>query len=274
MGGGALLFLALAGAFLLLSRFYGMVIGRWGYTLSIVGDDIHLRYGMLDVRQLTIPRRRVQQVTVVDNPLRRALGVASLTMHSAAGPGGGGNEGTTRFEVPLLERADVDGFLAAMMGTAAWYQPSLEHRPASARRRAVLRRCVLLALFAVLPAIAWFPIGTLAFVVTVLGVPWGLVAHDRAGHGRTGSLVVFSRGVLHHLLELVPTSRVQSARTDTNPLQRANGLATLHVDIAGDRKAPRLYDMDAATAAALVGALPRVSSPGASAERRMRGPTR
>jgi uncharacterized membrane protein YdbT with pleckstrin-like domain len=155
----------------------------------------------------------------------------------------------------------------AVMGTEGWRQPELTHRPSSAKRRAIVRRGGALALLAVLPAIAWFPWGTAALALSALGLPWGIVAHRRAGHARTPSLVVFSRGVLHHLVELVPTSRVQSARTESNPLQRSSGLATLHVDVAGDRKAPRLYDMDATTAVTMLREVPRVSSPTTSAAR-------
>lgn len=262
LGGG--LALTFVGGVLLVTHVVRSVIGHWGYALGVTGDDVHVRFGLFDVRQLTIPRRRVQQITIVDNPVRSALGVVSLTMHSAAGVGGGDREGATRFEVPLLDRSDVDAFLSSMMGSAGWQPPTFERRPPRAKRRAVVRRIALLAALAVVPAIAIFPIGLLAFGVSALGVPWGLAAHRRAGHGRSSTLIAFSRGALHHLVELVPVARIQSCRTDTNPMQRINGLSTLHVDIAGDRSSPRLYDMQGSTAEALMVVLPRVSSSAAA----------
>jgi len=259
---GTWLALTVLGGALLVVHIVRSVVVHWNYSLEVADDDVHLRFGLFDVRQLTIPRRRVQQVTIVDNPARRALGVVSLTMHSAAGPGGGDRDGATRFEVPLLDRRDIDGFLSSMMGSEAWRPPTFEKRPPRAQRRAVVRRIVLLALLAIVPAIALFPLGLVALAVCALGVPWGLAAHARAGHGRSTTLVAFSRGVVHHLIELVPVGRIQSCRIRTSPLQRLavrqnRQLATLHVDIAGDRNSPRLYDMRGATAEALMVALPR-----------------
>jgi putative membrane protein len=250
----------LAFAALVLGQLYSTVVGQHGYTIGVQGDDLYLRYGLFEVRQLTIPRRRVQQITVVDNPLRRLLGAVSITLHSAAGLGGG-QGGATRFEVPLLPRHRVGTFLGELMGDAQlWRAPPLTPRPHAALRRAVVRRTVVLAA-AVAPAtLAFFPWGLAALAVAALGVPWGRVAHRRAGHAATPVLVVFARGVLHHRLELVPLPRVQSCRTAANPLQRISRLATLHVDVAGDPHAPRLYDLDAATADALLQRLPTPSS--------------
>jgi putative membrane protein len=62
------------------------VLTQYGYTLSEQGDDLHLRFGLLQVRNLTIPRRRVQHLTVIDNPVRRAIGLVGVQLHSAAPP--------------------------------------------------------------------------------------------------------------------------------------------------------------------------------------------
>jgi putative membrane protein len=249
---------SVAVVFLVGGRLYGSVVGQHGFTLGVQGDDLHLRYGLLEVRQLTIPRWRVQQITVVDNPLRRVLGIVSLTLHSAAGLGGGGQGGSTRFEVPLLPRDRLDDFLGELMGDAElWRAPSLTARPAAAHRRAMVRRGLLLVVAVAPLALAFFPWGLAALAVATVAAPWGRVAHRRAGHAATATLVVFARGVLHHRLELVPLRRVQSCRTAANPLQRRFRLATLHVDVAGDPSAPRLYDMDGPTADALLHRLPR-----------------
>jgi putative membrane protein len=246
----------LALAALVLGRLYSTVVGQHGFTIGVQGDDLHLRYGLFEVRQLTVPRRRVQQITVVDNPLRRLLGAVSITLHSAAGLGGG-QGGATRFEVPLLPSDRVGTFLGELMGDPQlWRSSPLTPRPTAAHRRAVVRRAALLLAALAPVAIAFFPWGLAALAVAALGVPWGRVAHRRAGHAATSGLVVLGRGVLHHRLELVPLGRVQSCRTVANPLQRVSRLATLHVDVAGDPHAPRLYDLDAPTADALLHRLP------------------
>lgn len=236
------------------------LIGLYGYTLSEQGDDLHARFGLLDVRNLTIPRWRVQHVTIVDNPLRRMLGIVSITLHSAAATGVeetsgsssasmllGASQTQAAFEIPILNRADLDGFLHALMG-GDWHVPTLTPRPPAARRRAIVRRVGALALIVVGPAFALPPGSLLLLAVPLLGIPWGLWAHQRAGYAEAPEVLVLARGVFHHRIELVPYTKVQSSFTVQNPMQRLSSLRTLHVNVAGSSADPRLSDMSAEAA--------------------------
>jgi putative membrane protein len=233
------------------------VIGQYGFRVALAGDDIHLRYGLFETRNLTVPRRRVQQVTVVDNPLRRMLGLVEVHLHTAAAPGG---EGTTRFVIPILGADEVDGLLRTLMGDDRWRIPALTPRPATARRRAIVRRTALVLALVVVPAIVLRPLGVLLLALGGLGVLWGIAAHRRAGHGRSRTIVALAHGVLHHRLDLVPVDRVQSGRTTQTIFQRRVGLATVLLDVAGARQAPDLWDLDLDTASALRRDVPRVEA--------------
>lgn len=271
------------GAFLVLAIALGIGLGVWvalvavvvlnqvltqyGYTLSEQGDDLHLRFGLLQVRNLTIPRRRVQHLTVIDNPVRRALGLVGVQLHSAAPPDRertafGAAIGQVRFDIPVVGRADLDELLHALMG-GDWHIPELTPRPRAARRRAVIRRVGILALVLVIPACAFLP-GSLALLglAMVLGVPWGLLAHRRAGYADVAELAVLARGVLHHRVDLVPHSRLQSTSTLQNPMQRLSHLRTLHLNVAGRSADPRLSDLPDDAALTLARALPRRSVAG------------
>ncbi len=243
----------------------GQIVQKYGFTVTLRGDDLHLRYGLFEVRELTVPRRRVQQLTIIDNPVRRAFGLASLRLHSATS--GGGPQATT-FDIPLVDTAGLDQFLHTLMGTTMWQVPTLTPRNDRAKARAITRRVGMIALALVVPAVMLRPNGPALLLLALLGIPWGLVAHARAGHGRTSAVVVFSHGALDHRIDLVPVDRIQSCRVLTSPFQRRAKLATLHADVAAARRAPNLYDMDDATARDLVHVLPRLSSPTAAVDQR------
>ena len=235
------------------------ILNHYGFAVSLAGEDIHLRYGLLETRNLTVPRRRVQQITLVDNPLRRVAGLVELHLHTAAAPGAG--ETTTKFTIPVLAAADVDDLLHTLMGDDRWRVPTLTPRSSVARHRAVARRVAAVLAITIVPAIVLRPVGLILVALALLGIPWADAAHRSAGRGTTGTVVALAHGVLHHRVDLVPVDRIQSARTTRSIFQRRVGLSTLHLDIAGSAHAPYLWDLDADPAATLRRDLPRRSAP-------------
>jgi putative membrane protein len=219
------------------------LLGDWAWTASEHGDDLRVRRGLLELRTQSLPRRRIQRITVIDNPLRRWLGVTSVVLHTAATPGSGH---VTTVRVPLVRRSELDAFLRSVMGYT-WALPRLLPRSPRARLRAVIRRVAVLGLafvgpVTVRPGVAW-----VLAPLALLGIPWGLVAHRRAGLAVTDERVILASGVLHHRIDIAPRNRIQSTRTSSSPFQRQAGLVTLHVDLAGRglrRLSAHLFDVD------------------------------
>ena len=180
-----------------------------GLTVSVSEDDLRVDYGALEKQHLSVPRRRVQQVSISDNPLRRALGIVDVTLHSAAAPGG---EHASHLTVIAFPREEVGRFLAFLMQDPEWHAPRLQPRTRTAHRRAIVRRAALLCVPAVVAAIAFFPEGLLSLALSAgAGYAWGTVAHRRAGHAITDAITVFAAGAISHRVHVIPRRRVQSA---------------------------------------------------------------
>jgi len=247
VAGGLITFVLLL--FIVAQTLIGTVIRHWGFALSHQGDDLHLRFGLTDQRHLTVPRRRIQHVEVIDNPLRRIFGLVDLHLHSAASTNGAGEgKASTKFEIPVLRRADLAIVLPLLLGDPHWHIPDLTPRPPAARGRAIRRRVLALVVAASLPAITFRPAGLALFLLALAGIPWGLAAHRRAGSAVTPSVAVLGHGVLHHRIVIVPRPKIQSARTTSSPFQRTAGLQTVHLDVARSLVAPHLFDVDTAMA--------------------------
>lgn len=242
--GLALLFVLAGAGTLALFGAAGAVLQAWGYDLSTAGDDLHVEQGLIDRRQHTMPRHRLQHARVLDNPVRHALRTKSLQLRSAATPGRG-DEQQAFIDVPLVRSAEAGNVLVAAMGTELFRPPPLAPRPPAARGRALRRRTTVTVVLAVTIAGIWWPTGIVALPLALLGVPWGVIAHRRAGFALDGPVLAVASGAIVHRLELVPTARLQSVRTTTNPLQRRVGLASVHLDVAGTRSAPGLADLSA-----------------------------
>jgi putative membrane protein len=251
LGGAAIAAIVLLVATAIVAAGHLLTYAR--FRVSVAAEDLKIDYGLLEVQHLTLPRARVQHVSIIDNPIRRALGLLSITVHSAAIPGA---EHETSFTIVALPRARLSELLAFVVPQphASPLLPELAPRPPAARRRAVVRRSLIIALPAIAVAVAWFPVGVVSLLASSLGVPWGRLAHRRAGHAVTDTIAVVSAGAVAHRVEIVPIARVQSSRTRQSPLQRRVDLASFSLDVAGG--APALYDMDLTIAARLRATIP------------------
>lgn len=240
----------------------------WDLTVEVTGDDLRLRHGLFQVRSLSMPRGRVQHVSVTATPLQRMFGFVGVTLHSATplvanGANGGDAPGPPAFSVPFVRETELPAVLERLLGPG-WIVPALTPRSAAARRRGIKRRTALLAIIS-LSAMATGPGAALLVVaMAAVGALWGVAAHRRAGWARAGNLVVFAHGVLVQRTELVPATRVQSARVTASVFQRRAGLATAHLDVAG-RSAPHLYDLERSVADELAAGAPFGFARGVSA---------
>ncbi|MET0901757.1 MAG: PH domain-containing protein [Acidimicrobiales bacterium] len=231
----------------------GAVLSGWAFDLTASDDDLHVTQGLLDRRQHTMPRHRLQHVRVTDNPLRRALGIVGVDLFSAATPGRSDQQ-QTAISIPLVRREALGDVLVRCMGSERWRPPELQPRTRLARRRAIVRRAALTVGLTVPVVFFLLPAGVVLAPLALIGIPWGALAHRRAGSQLDGDVLVVASGVLLHHLELVPVERIQSRRTTASPFQRRLGLATLRLDVAGSgrgRGAPGLGDLVADRAGAV-----------------------
>jgi putative membrane protein len=238
------------------------MVQSWDYELSASGEDLHLSHGLLDRRQHTMPRHRLQHARITDNPLRRRIGTVSVELHSAASPGGGDQQ-QGHLAIPLVRRSLLPDLLVTAMGAERWRPPPVVPRPPAARRRAVVRRTVATTALVLPLAILGWPAGAGVLPLALLGIPWGLLAHARAGSALEGPVLALAAGAVVHHLELIPAERLQSARTAASPLQRRLALTTLHLDVAGGGSllgtaGPHLHDLDGPTATAAMRRAPSV----------------
>lgn len=258
-----------------------------GFTLVRVGDDLVLRRGLLGTRESTVPLRRVQVVRIAANPLRRALGVAQVRIHSAGGSAGGsgggsGRGGDRRAIVPLIAMADVEQLLTDLLPDIASL-PALRPHPPAAAQRALWRRLRGLATWAVPAAIGWTLLATAVRDGADLALPpllrdllvgdvppgaapvWALplgaivllaavqVALARAeyralAHGLGPTVLAARRGALTHVTSVAPLGRSQAATLHRTWFQARRGLASVWAHVAGPGGDVVVVDMDASEA--------------------------
>jgi putative membrane protein len=231
----------------------GTVLVHTGFTLSRSADGkyLHIKRGLLERHESTVPLARIQAIKVVEGVLRQPFGLATLRVESA---GFGAEEGVSAILFPLLPRGEVEGLIRVAAPRFAAPLARLEPLPIHARRRYAVRAALPVLLISALYAIFFFPWGLFALLLALPSALYGLLRYRAAGHGLDGDRLILRFRRLARTTVVVPQSRLQSRGYSVSPLQRRKGLATLKVEVASGSggAAFRLADMRATTALKLV----------------------
>ena len=124
--------LAVAFALLKLFSIAWFVIRFYGYELKLIGNDLRIGCGLLTKVSATVPRARIQFISIHRSWLGRKLGLASIRIETA---GGGGNENENasqsvarRWFVPVLWESQVAGLIEQLRPGIHWTESQFDWR--------------------------------------------------------------------------------------------------------------------------------------------------
>lgn len=246
----ALLFAVMA--FGVITSTLGNLVQFHGFNLRLRGDVLQRRFGLLTTRQKTLPRARIQRVTIEQTWLRRLLGYAVVKADSAGGSRSDGQDTTGGWDVvvPLARTNDAHALLPAML-------PGVERETFSWRRgspKLIARTTaqgVLLAAAAV-PALWWRagPAALWALLAAPLAAVLGVLIWRNLAWARGADFFALQHGVIGRNFACVPTAKVQAVVVRQGLVSQALGLADLTVYVAGGSPT-RIPDLTLADARAL-----------------------
>jgi putative membrane protein len=215
------------------------------FTVRRQGEDLRTEFGLFTRITATIPRPRIQLLSIKESWLMRRFGRVSVQVETAGaavggedGEDGGGKLPKTRWIAPLLPRERVPALLGETLPALAW--GDLEWHPLSARAEGRLRKRSLTV--AVLGSVPFYLANVvLGVVATVLFAVWAWfharwwVRHTAwATDGRT---VAYRSGWWRRKLSVVPFGKMQTVERKTSPFDRRRDMSRLAVDTAGAGRA-------------------------------------
>jgi putative membrane protein len=208
-----------------------------GFVLSEREDVLYRRYGLITTRAQSLPRRKIQRVTIEAPLVRRLCGTASLRADSAgAGASEPGRQSAN------AER-DVIAPLAAV-GRAEDLVPrillGMASEPLPWRRvspRVVVRVFLKGVLLGAAVLAAGLPTVGLPALVGLLALPiaWavGTLLFANLAYARVPGHVAFRWGLVGRYRAFVPLRKVQGIVLRAGPVERLLGLAHVTVFVAG-----------------------------------------
>lgn len=229
--------------FLLAMRVVGViwyVLRFHGYQLRRNGDDLRVSCGLFTKVSATIPRRRIQFISVHRPLLLRFMGFCSLRIETAGGSAKESESASStisrRWLVPVVTEDLVPKLLNEFRPQLAWDSANVDWRPVSPKAgRRLCRMAIIRSTVVALTGLAIIqPWGLLAGVVLLPLELFLAIRQSRAMHyARTPFGVAYRSGILRKIMSLTFFERMQTLRLDQSPFDRRWRMATLMVDTAG-----------------------------------------
>lgn len=210
-----------------------------GFSVTRSGDQLVIRRGLFERREISVSLERIQAIRIVEGLLRQPLGYASLIVETA---GHAEERGQSTQLHPFLHRSQWLSLLGALTPEHA-VAPELERPPRRALRRFATRP-TLLALAVALPLTLALPFGWLSLALVLLA-PWlGYLSYRDAAAGTQAQTLLLRRRSVRRVTALVRRQRIQYTETSSSFLQRRRRLGDFAVAVASGTGGRRLWVSD------------------------------
>jgi putative membrane protein len=226
------------------------VLRFYGYRLERFGEDLRVSCGLLTKLSATVPRRRIQFISIHQNLFLRWMGFAAVRIETA---GGAGNEGenasqsiSRRWFIPVAPIDSVPALLEQLRPGLDWKPELLNWQPVSSRATVRLTRfaVAIAALILVVGIIIERPWG---WIPGVLIAPWLVWWARKTGksmrYARTEYGVAYRSGILYRKTSVTFFDRIQTLWLSQSPFDRRWRMAKLSVDTAAAGPADHLIQV-------------------------------
>ncbi|WP_280585929.1 PH domain-containing protein [Halorubrum sp. Boch-26] len=226
--GGLFLVSWILGAGVAFSNYYG-------FRLSRAGDELRYERGLFRRYSGSIPTEKIQTLTITDNPAKRALGYASLSIETAGYAPGQSSDGGSQAAVPI---ATTDRVYRLAHEVESFGTPTFSRPPKRIRWRYVFRYAIAVAvLVGVAFAVDWYVTPDLPWygpaVLLVAVLPAAHLKWKHRGYWLGDDHLLTRNGFWSRTVTVVPYYRIQTVIDSRTIFQRRWNVATIVADTAG-----------------------------------------
>ena len=199
-----------------------------GFRLDRTEAGFRRRRGLLTLTDVTIPARRVQAAILANGPIRRRFGWWELKLQSLAQDGGKGDH-----VVAPLAREDE---AASILATVDWpLAPRADSwRPVSRAFVTSFVGILIPASLATIVAVPFLgPVGLLWLAGASLAIAMRWFDWKRTRYAMGDDALFLETGWWRHRRSMIPTRKIQSIDLAESFWNRAFGICTLRLGVAG-----------------------------------------
>lgn len=239
------------------------VLRFYDYRLVRRGEDLQVSCGLLTRISATVPRRRIQLISIHRNLLMRWMNLSSIRIETA-GNAANASDGSQklslsgRWFIPIVPDERVSELMSQLRSGLSWKEDQFDFEPLAPR--AVTRKVriavvlsVALSLIVYCAVVAWSyqydqPLARwlgwlVAPALLSLMVAKAIYETRSMGYARTEEGVVFRSGVLTRKTSMTFFEKIQVVATMQSPFDRRWKMAHLTVDTAAAGGAEHRIDI-------------------------------
>ena len=227
---------------LLLLRVLGVgwyILRFFGYQLRLEGDDFKISCGLFTKVSATVPRKRIQFISVHSNFVSRMLGLSSIRIETAGGASSDNENATTtvsrRWFIPVIPTVDVAEMIGQLRPDLQWRPESYDWQPLSAKAGWRMSRIAILVSLLLAP-VGYYFLGIWGCGVSLIALPvlitYAIKKSRAVRFARTSFGVAYRSGILSRKISLTFFEKIQAAEVAQSPFDRRWEMATLSVDTA------------------------------------------
>jgi putative membrane protein len=227
-----LAFLRLLGVIWYILRFHG-------YRLSRIENDLRITCGLFTKLSATVPRKRIQFISIHRNLLMRWMGLATIRIETAGGAGKDNQDATksvsSRWFVPVLREDRIPEILVQLRPGLVWSEQEFDWHPLSPRTSTRLARIsvVISILIGAVGLGLTRPWGWALGVAALPCLIFLAIKKSRAmRYARTDDMVIYRSGVLSRKTSITFFEKMQTLKVQQSYFDRRWDMATLSVDTA------------------------------------------
>jgi putative membrane protein len=210
-----------------------------GYRLSRIGNDLRITCGLFTKLSATVPRKRIQFISIHRNLLMRWMGLATIRIETAGGAAKDDQDAaksvSSRWFIPVLRENRVSEILAQLRPGLVWSEHDFAWHPLSPRTSTRLARIsvVISILIGAVGLGLTRPWGWALGVVALPCLIFLAIKKSRAmRYARTDDTVIYRSGVLTRKTSITFFEKMQTLKVQQSYFDRRWDMATLSVDTA------------------------------------------
>lgn len=199
----------------------------YDFRLSLEGNRLHKKHGLLTIAEGTIPLKKIQTLIYRTNPLMSRFGWRALELQTM---GLNVREHGHQVAVPFAKAAEIRP-IEKLIFPVVWPERLLPVSRLTIRRMSI-RYGFVLAAIATTVSFWWQP-AVWAFTLIPLIIAWAYLQYRHHGYAASDHALVIRRGFIRRMMWYIPIEKFHVFYVTQSIFQRRLNLKTFYVDTAG-----------------------------------------